>query len=183
MRWTARPPPAPPPPRAPPSAGSFPQPGSNPARGRAAEGAGAREQAAKEAAAREAKAREDYLKSLMAQAGTAGGASSGSGVRASGGGGGTGDADWQAKIGASVRRNTTYQVTDDVQGNPIASFRLQIGQDCEIASLRLVKSSGVPAWDEAAERGIRRSSPFPRKKDNTCAEDLTINRGPRDPAR
>ena len=45
----------------------------------------------------------------------------------------------------------------------------------EILSVRLSKSSGVPQFDEAVERGINKSSPLPKKKDGTVERTIVVN--------
>jgi len=125
------------------------------------------------------------MKRLMTQAGT--GPERGTpapqgaatGATAGGAGGGT-DAGYVAKLSSLLRANTTYQVPADVQGNPKAVFQVTVLPDCSIASVKLRRSSGVPSWDQAAERGIQRSSPLPRQADGSCPPELEIMRGPRD---
>ena len=46
--------------------------------------------------------------------------------------------------------------------------------------MQLRRSSGIPAWDAAAERGIERSDPLPRQADGSCPSELEILRGPKD---
>jgi colicin import membrane protein len=41
--------------------------------------------------------------------------------------------------------------------------------------VKKTKSSGVPAFDDAVEKGISKSSPLPRKKDGTVERSLEIN--------
>ena len=128
------------------------------------------------------KQREAYLERLRAKAGTPGDvarAGAASGVEAGGGGGGT-DAGYVARLSSLIRSNTIYQVPADLTGNPKAVFLVSVAPDCSITSVKLRRSSGVPSWDEAAERGIRRSDPLPRQRDGTCPSQLEIDRGPRD---
>ena len=118
----------------------------------------------------------------MAKAGGASnGARAGSGdVAGPGGGGGGPDAGYIAKLSSLLRLNTIYQVPGDLQGNPKASFVVTVGADCTITSVTLRRSSGVAAWDAAAQRGIERTSPLPRQADGSCPKELEIVRGPRD---
>jgi colicin import membrane protein len=60
-----------------------------------------------------------------------------------------------------IRRNMTYP--DDSAGNPEAVFEVTLLPDRTIleAGLRLVKSSGVPAFDEAVKRAILRTGQYP----------------------
>jgi colicin import membrane protein len=97
-----------------------------------------------------------------------------------GGASGAVDGGYVAKLSSLLRSNTVYQVPPQLQGNPKAIFAVKVLPDCSIASIQLKRSSGVPAWDQAAERGIARSSPLPRMPDGDCPRDLEISRGPRD---
>jgi colicin import membrane protein len=134
------------------------------------------EQARRDAEAAEQRRTED-IRRLQSQAGTSG-TPSDQAVR----GAATGrvDAGYAARVAAAIRTNTTYQVPGDLEGNPKAVFLVALRPDCSVSSVRLRKSSGVPAWDQAAERGIQRTDPFPRPPDGTCQGELEIVRGPRD---
>jgi colicin import membrane protein len=134
------------------------------------------EQARRDAEAAEQR-RADDIRRLQSQAGTSG-TPSDQAVR----GAATGrvDAGYGARVGAAIRSNTTYQAPGDLDGNPKAVFLVTLRPDCSVASVRLRKSSGVPAWDQAAERGIQRTDPFPRPVEGTCQGELEIVRGPRD---
>jgi colicin import membrane protein len=44
----------------------------------------------------------------------------------------------------------------------------------EIISVKLVKSSGIAAFDDAVEKGILKSSPLPKKKNGTVERTLEI---------
>ena len=139
---------------------------------------------AEEKARREAqeKARQAYLDRLRASAGTpTEGAASGGASGAPGAAGGAGtDSGYVARLSALIRSNTVYQVPADLAGNPKAVFLVKVAPDCRIVSVKLRRSSGVAAWDEAAERGIQRSSPLPRQRDGSCPPELEIARGPKD---
>jgi len=142
------------------------------------------ERAQKEAQAQE-KRRDDYVKRLMSQAGTSGdrsgsGAAGGPAGAATGGVSGAAEGDYVAKLSSAIRANTVYQMPADLQGNPKAIFQVTVLPDCTIASVKLKRSSGVAAWDQAAERGIQRTDPLPRLPNGTCPRELEISRGPRD---
>jgi colicin import membrane protein len=59
-------------------------------------------------------------------------------------------------------------------------FVVSVNPDCSIAAVKLQRSSGIPAWDAAAQRGIERTNPLPRQADGACPAELEISRGPRD---
>ena len=82
------------------------------------------------------------------------------------------DSGYQAAIAAKVKSNTVYN--GDEPGNPTVEFRIEQLPTGEILSVRKSKSSGVPAFDEAVERGIIKSSPLPKKKDGTVERTFPL---------
>lgn len=66
---------------------------------------------------------------------------------------------WEAAIAAKVR--SRVRLPDNLAGNPEAVFDVTLLPNMEILRVQLVKSSGMPAYDEAAERAINASSPLP----------------------
>ncbi len=84
------------------------------------------------------------------------------------------DKGYSAAITAKVKGNTSYAGSLDEPGNPTASFRVEQLPTGEIISVRKIKSSGVPAFDDAVEKGITKSSPLPKKKDGTVERSLVI---------
>ncbi len=135
------------------------------------------EQARRDADAAEARRVED-IRRLQNQAGPSGtpGDAAVRGTSA----GGRADASYGARVAAAIRSNTTYQLPANLEGNPKAVFSVQLRPDCSVVAVRLRRSSGVPAWDQAAERGIERTDPFPRPTEGACQSELEIVRGPRD---
>jgi len=79
----------------------------------------------------------------------------------------------QAAIAAKVKSNTVYPGGDE-PGNPTVEFRIEQLPTGEILSVRKTKSSGIPAFDEAVERGINKSSPLPKKKDGTVERTFPL---------
>jgi colicin import membrane protein len=78
-------------------------------------------------------------------------------------------------IAAKIKGNTTYPGSTDVPGNPEVVFQVEQLPTGEILSVRKIKSSGIPAFDEAVERGINKSSPLPKKKDGTVERSLPVS--------
>ncbi len=141
----------------------------------------ARQEAEEKAALAAEEQRNTYLKGLMDKAsGSAagGGAASASGTTGAGGGGA--DSSYRSLLSSRIRAGTTFSIPAELSGNPKAVFVVTVMPDCTIAAIKLRKSSGVPSWDQAAERGIQRASPLPRMRDGTCPPELEITRGPRD---
>lgn len=84
------------------------------------------------------------------------------------------DTGYSAAITAKVKGNTSYAGSLDEPGNPTATFRVEQLPTGEIISVRKIKSSGVPSFDDAVEKGITKSSPLPKKKDGTVERSLVI---------
>jgi colicin import membrane protein len=135
-----------------------------------------REAQEKARAEKEEKQRQAHVERLRASAGTPAAGAPGA-VGSAGGGTDTG---YVARLSALIRSNTTYQAPADLAGNPKAIFVVTVSPDCAILSVKLRRSSGIAAWDEAAGRGIQRSSPLPRQRDGSCPPELEIARGPKD---
>ena len=67
--------------------------------------------------------------------------------------------EYMERIRAKVRQNIVEP--PGMQGNPTAEFDVVVIPGGEVLSVRLVRSSGVPAYDAAAERAIMKSAPLP----------------------
>lgn len=52
-----------------------------------------------------------------------------------------------------------------MSGNPTAEFDVSLAADGTIVGVKLRTSSGVASWDDAAERGLRRTEKLPRDID------------------
>jgi colicin import membrane protein len=148
-----------------------------------------KEKLEKEKQEKERAEREAYLRRLQAQAGepragAAQGAAQGApkGTNAAGSGGGMAEPDYIARLASALRSNTTYSIPVELSGNPKAVFQVLLSPDCSVVSVKLKRSSGIAAWDSAAERGISRTDPFPRPRSGNCEKELEISRGPRDDA-
>ena len=50
----------------------------------------------------------------------------------------------------------------------------------KIIGVQLLRSSGVAAWDSAAERAILRTNPFPCPTNAACPPSVEVRHGPRD---
>lgn len=84
------------------------------------------------------------------------------------------DSGYLGAIRGKVKSTTSYAGDTDVAGNPTAEFKIEQLPTGEIISARLVKSSGIPAFDDAVEKGIVKASPLPKKKDGTVERTLVI---------
>jgi colicin import membrane protein len=84
------------------------------------------------------------------------------------------DTGYLAQITSKIKSNTSYLGDLDVAGNPKAVFKVDELPTGEIISVKKLKSSGIPAFDDAVEKGIIKSSPLPKKKDGTVERSLEI---------
>jgi colicin import membrane protein len=130
----------------------------------------AKEKAEKAENAKFAKLRDDEMKRMMAGAGNPG--STGSAEKSTAP---RIDKGYIASIASKIKSNTTYPGSTDVPGNPEVEFKVEQLPTGEIISVRKTKSSGIPAFDDAVERGINKSSPLPKKKDGTVERSLPVS--------
>ena len=127
------------------------------------------------AAAQSAKDRDATLKRMQQMAGTGGETSTGTAARSSGPSGSYG-----AKVAAVVRPNVVYPDADMVNGNPKAEFDVRLAPDGTIVGKpELVKSSGLPSWDEAALRALQKTERLPRDVDGTVPPRLIVSLQPK----
>jgi colicin import membrane protein len=70
---------------------------------------------------------------------------------------------WIDRIRAKIHGNIA--LPPDIPGNPEAQFDVTLLPTGEILDAKLVKSSGVPAYDDAVQRAIMKSTPLPRPDD------------------
>lgn len=130
----------------------------------------AREKAAKEQAAREkaaqakeeqrlqaqlAKERAANIQRIQGMAGASGPAgSTGTAQQSSGP-----SASYAGRVVAAVRPNIVF--TDNLSTNPTAEVEVRTLPDGTVASRRIVKSSGIPNWDDAVLKALDRTAKLP----------------------
>lgn len=132
------------------------------------------EQIAAEEKAAEKRHREN-LERMTAQAGTGG---AGSAPKAQGG---RADSDYAGRVGSKIKSNTIFNVPDTLSGNPPVEYEVQLLPDGSLRSMRKVRSSGVPGFDEAVARAIERSSPFPPDRSSgTVPSSFNVVHRPKD---
>jgi colicin import membrane protein len=121
-----------------------------------------------EAAAAE-KRREDQLKRLAGIAGATGEpGSTGTAARTAGP-----SATYAGRIKARIMPNIVFG--DTIAGNPQATVEVKAGPDGTIIGKKLLKSSGVPAWDEAVLRAIDKTEVLPRDTDGRVPPAFEIS--------
>lgn len=86
---------------------------------------------------------------------------------------------WTDKIRAKIRGNIV--LPRDIPGNPEAIFDVTILPTGELLNVRMRKSSGHAAYDDAVERAIRKSEPLPLPEDRAVfRRDLELKFRPQD---
>lgn len=86
-----------------------------------------------------------------------------------------GDPNYAMKVSQKIRANTTYVTNDASSSNPTVEFSIQLFPDGSLRGpIKKLKSSGVIAFDQAVEKAIDKSQPFPRDKSGEVPASLTI---------
>ena len=127
---------------------------------------------AAEAAAAQAQ-RQKQLERMAALAGDGAPNSTGTAAKSAGP-----SASYAGRIKARILPNIVFP--DSVSGNPQATVEVKAGPDGTIIGRRLLKSSGVPAWDEAVLRAIDKTEVLPRDTDGRVPSSFEISFRPRD---
>ena len=83
-----------------------------------------------------------------------------------------------ARIQARVKPNIVF--TEDISGNPTAEVEVRTSPDGTITSRKLLKASGVPAWDEAVLKAVDKTETLPRDVDGRVPPSLVISFRPKD---
>ena len=122
------------------------------------------------------KLHKETVRHMLAMANAAGGANAtGNALRSSGPSGSYG-----ARVAAAVRPNVVFPDADLVSGNPAAEFNVQLAPDGTIVGTpKLVKSSGLPAWDDAALRALQKTEKLPRDTDGRVPPALIVDLKPK----
>lgn len=122
-----------------------------------------------------AKLREENLRRMTGDTSGSGGA--GTAAKSQGN---RGDPGYAERIRAKIKSNTIFNVPGDLGGNPEAVYELSLLPDGTISGLTLTQPSGVPGFDEAVERGIRKSAPFPKDKSGHVPRSIRLTYKPKD---
>ena len=120
----------------------------------------AAEKAAAEKAAAEKKKRDALRAAMRSDVSGVAGIPGGTADRNQAGGGS--DSGYGAQVRACIRPRVVYSVPMR-QGNenPTVQYRVDLNPDGTPRNVRVVRSSGIPLFDEAVRKGIERCSPFP----------------------
>lgn len=79
-------------------------------------------------------------------------------------------AEYKARILAKIRRNIV--MPPDLPGNPVVEFNVTLLPGGDILDVKLSKSSGFAAFDNAVERGIYLSKPLPLPPDPAMFQEF-----------
>ena len=134
------------------------------------------EQKARQAA--EEKLREQFRREqvarMMGQVGASGGPNArGTAARSSGPSSGYGN-----RVRERIRPN--IRISQELPRNLLTEIEIRTLADGTISSRRVVKSSGNPAWDDAALRAIDRTGSLPRDTDGTVPSPMIVEMRPLD---
>ncbi|MBI3533589.1 MAG: cell envelope integrity protein TolA [Burkholderiales bacterium] len=120
------------------------------------------------------KMREENLKRMAGLAGATGGPSStGTALKSSGP-----SASYAGRIIGRIKPNIVF--TEDISGNPVAEVEVRTAPDGTIVGRKILKSSGVKAWDDAVLKAIDKTEVLPRDTDGRVPPSLVITFRPRD---
>jgi colicin import membrane protein len=87
-------------------------------------------------------------------------------------------ADYAAKIAARIKPHIRHP--QEVPGNPPVVIEVRTSPDGTIVGQRVVKSSGIPAWDESAIRAIIATGSLPRNEEGRVPSPMEISVRQRD---
>ncbi|MET3117479.1 colicin import membrane protein [Undibacterium sp. GrIS 1.8] len=127
----------------------------------------------KEQAARD-KVFEENMRRLNGQAAVTGTGGTGDAPKSTGNN--RGDPSYAARIASKVRQNTVFNAVDNSNTNPTVEYRIDLLPDGSLRGpVRKLKSSGAPGFDEAVEKGIEKSAPFPRDKSGDVPTSIVLS--------
>lgn len=90
------------------------------------------------------------------------------------------DASYLQKVGAKIKSNTVFNVPDNVSRESAVEYSVELLPDGSLRGLRKLKSSGVAGFDEAVERAIKKSAPFPPDKSGAVPSGFNVIHKPKD---
>lgn len=121
------------------------------------------------------KSRAEEMRRLSAATG-----SGGSGDAPKSTGNNRADPSYISKVAAKIKSNTVFNVPDDLAGNPPVEYIVELLPDGSIREVRKLKSSGVAGFDEAVQRAIGKSAPYPQDKSGSVPSSFTVSYKPKD---
>jgi len=85
---------------------------------------------------------------------------------------------YAGRIRARIKPNIVFP--DELATNPTAEVEVRTSPDGTIVGRKLVKSSGVPSWDEAVLKAIDKTDTLPRNEEGVVPSPMTIIFRPKD---
>ncbi len=129
---------------------------------------------AKQEAQRIEAQRSDNLKRIAGLAGASGAPDAkGTAARSSGPSG-----SYAGRISARIKPNIVF--TEDIAGNPVADVEVRSAPNGTILSRKLIKSSGIKAWDDAVLKAIDKTEKLPPDTDGQVPASMIIGFRPKD---
>ncbi len=120
------------------------------------------------------KARQDQLKRMAGMAGATGAPNAtGTALRSSGASSGYG-----GRIVAHLKSFAVF--SDSIPGNPRTEVEIRVAPSGAIQGTRMLRSSGVPSWDDAVMRTLEKAQRLPLDNDGTVQNPTIISWGPND---
>lgn len=118
--------------------------------------------------------RQENIKRMTGLAGATGAATStGTALKSSGP-----SASYAGHIRARIKPNIVF--TDDITGNPTAEVEVRTAPDGTIVGRKLLKPSGLKAWDDAVLKAVDKTEVLPRDTDGRVPPTLVISFRPKD---
>jgi len=115
----------------------------------------------------------DNMRRLNSQVATTGSGGNGDAPRSTGNN--RGDPSYTAKVSAKIRSNSSYSASDNSSNNPTVEYRIDLLPDGTLrGAIRKLKPSGVPGFDEAVERAIDKSQPFPKNNSGVVPDSMIL---------
>jgi colicin import membrane protein len=91
------------------------------------------------------------------------------------------DADYIGRLTALIKSRIIYAVPEETSPSVYADVQVDLLPTGEVTGIRVLRPSGLPEYDAAVERAIRRTDPFPRKPDGTIDRTIVIRFRPVEP--
>lgn len=118
--------------------------------------------------------RKDNLKRMAGLAGATGAPTATGNAQKSAGP----SANYAARIRARIKPNIVFP--DELSTNPSAEVEVRTSPDGTIVGRKLLRSSGVPNWDEAVLKAIDKTEVLPRNEDGVVPSPMIITFRPKD---
>ena len=89
-------------------------------------------------------------------------------------------ASYGQRLSALFKRNISFPNPETISGNPKAVVEVRVGPSGYLLNSRLVKPSGVPAWDDAVMRAVEKTERIPADENGRYVSQFLVEFGPKD---